>query len=407
MINVGGGGVEGGDERLTTSEAALRLGVKPATLYAYVSRGLIERHRGPDGSTFSVADVDRLAATGRRARDLPTIAFPSALTQIDGVVCRYRGEDVAALSRTRSFEQVAEWLWGGTWVDAPSWPTPLTVVDQLAPAMAVVPEPALPLDRIRVATAVAAALDDLRHDTTEAVATATTRRLLRVLVHALPTVRRSKQPPSAAKEAERPLAHVLWRRLSPLKATPERIAVLDAALVLLADHELAASTLAVRAAAMVRADPYEVVGTGLNVIGGIRHGGASLLVEPVLRDVMADGVAVAVGRRLRRGEQIAGFGHPLYAGGDPRATALLDRLDELDVEPKRVAAVRDLVDAVTGRGVPPPNVDVALAGLGHAASMVGGAGQLIFAVARTAGWMAHALEQYEQPNFLRARTIPR
>jgi citrate synthase len=204
-----------------------------------------------------------------------------------------------------------------------------------------------------------------------------------------------------------PAAAALWPRLSPLPATARRVRVLDAALVLLADHELAASTLAARAAAMVRADPYEVVGAGLHVLGGVRHGGASLQLEPLLREAEHVGVVRALGDRLRRDEPIAGFGHPLYPDGDPRAAALLGRLDELDADPAAVALVRDLVSAMAERGAPPPNVDLALAGLAHAAAMAPGAGQAVFALARTAGWVAHALEQYGQPNFLRARTIPR
>jgi citrate synthase len=83
------------------------------------------------------------------------------------------------------------------------------------------------------------------------------------------------------------------------------------------------------------------------------------------------------------------------------------RLDELEGDGPAVAIVHDLAAAMAKRGAPPPNVDLALAGLAHASSMVPGAGQAIFVVARTAGWIAHALEQYDQPNFLRARTIPR
>jgi citrate synthase len=392
-------------ERLTTSEAAERLGVKPATLYAYVSRGLVTRRRGPDGSTYSAADIDRLATTGRRARELPPLAFPSALTQISNGVCSYRGVPVVQLSRERTYEEVAEWLWLGEWPDRPDWPLPIEVLDDLRVAQLPVPARALPLDRMRITTAVAAALDDLRHDTSGAAATATARRLIRLIVHSLP--RADGGPVDDQAEAGLPIAAVLWTRLSPLEPTTRRIDALQAALVLMADHELAASTLAVRAAAMVRADPYEVVGTGLNVAGGVRHGGASLLLESVFRDVESAGLPRAVSEHLRRGARLAGFGHSLYPDGDPRAVALLARLDELDADGPSVAMVHDLARAMAKRGTPPPNVDLALAGLAHASSMVPGAGQAVFVVARIAGWIAHALEQYDQPNFLRARTIPR
>ncbi len=103
-------------ERLTTAEAADRLGVKPETLYAYVSRGLVERHRTPGGvSTFDARDVERLARAGRRTKRLPPIVFPSSLTSIADGRLSYRGVDGVEAARTHRFEEVAEWLWTGTW----------------------------------------------------------------------------------------------------------------------------------------------------------------------------------------------------------------------------------------------------------------------------------------------------
>ena len=80
--------------RLTTAQAAERLGVKPETLYAYVSRGLIERHRTPGGvSTFAARDVERLARAGKRTKSLPPVVFPSGLTSIADGRYSYRGVD--------------------------------------------------------------------------------------------------------------------------------------------------------------------------------------------------------------------------------------------------------------------------------------------------------------------------
>ncbi|MCU1352696.1 MAG: hypothetical protein JWM05_1905 [Acidimicrobiales bacterium] len=383
---------------MTTAEAAERLGVKAETLYAYVSRGLIDRQRGPAGSTFAADDVDRLAKAGRRGRDLPQLVFPSALTRIADGHLAYRGVDAVAAARERSFEEVAEWLWAGAWPAATDWPLDQVVLGHVRTAQAPLPGTCLPLDRFRVVTAVAASLDDLRADLTPDVAVHTARRLVRLLVHALPMVDgRRRDRPGAS------IAEVLWTRLTRLPPTPGRVAVLDAALVLLADHELATSTLAVRAAAMVRADPYEVIGTGLNVSGGARHGGASLILEPLLRDALEVGVGPALGERFRRGEALAGFGHPLYPHGDPRARPLLDRLDDLGPRPERRRVLDDLLAATAARGVPTPNVDVALAAIAFCAEMRTGAGEAIFVTARTAGWIAHALEQYGQPDFMRVR----
>jgi len=389
------------DRRLTTAEAADRLGVKPETLYAYVSRGLIERHRDADGSTFDVRDVERLASSGRRSKQLPALVFPSALTLIDEGRCWYRGVEVGEAAAEHRFEEVAEWLWRGRWPDEVRWPIDARTLDEVLAAQVALGPRTLPLDRFRIIAAVAAALDSHRHDTSPDAVTFTARRLLRLLAHGLP---RADGREARRAEPARSIAEVLWTRLTSRPRTPERIAVLDAALVLLADHELASSTLAVRMAAMVRADPYEVVGTGLHVIGGTRHGGASLEIEAALHDASRIGIGRALDARLRGGGRLHGFGHPLYPEGDPRARVLLARLDDLDAPAERRAVVDELFDAVArrdGQGV--PNVDAALAALSFLCDMGPGAGEAIFALARTAGWIAHALEQYERPTFVRGR----
>jgi citrate synthase len=156
-------------------------------------------------------------------------------------------------------------------------------------------------------------------------------------------------------------------------------------------------------AAMVRADVYEAVGAGLNVVGGLRHGGASLTIEATLRDAARFGVARAVQGRVGDGGRLDGFGHALYPDGDPRAAALLDLLAGTDPPGDRLATVTDVLDALRAQGAPPPNVDAALAAITFCADMPPGSGEAVFALARTAGWIAHALEQYDQPTFMRAR----
>jgi len=181
---------------------------------------------------------------------------------------------------------------------------------------------------------------------------------------------------------------------------------LRAALVLLADHELAASTLAVRVAASVRADPYAAVSAGLGVIGGALHGGASLGAEAVLAQIDdPDQAGYVLGERLRRGERIPGFGHGVYTAGDRRATALLERIRAAAPGHDRLAAAEAVLAEARRRRLPEPNVDFALATLGAVAGMTRGAGEAIFAIARTAGWLAHAAEEYGRRSPLRLRAV--
>jgi citrate synthase len=388
-------------ERLSTAEAAARLGVKPETLYAYVSRGVIERQREPGGvSTYASRDIEKLARAGRRTKSLPPLVFPSALTRIADGRLSYRGADAVAAALDHRFEEVAEWLWTARWPDHTSWPFDSDALDEVLAAQSPIPAQSLPLDRFRIITAVAGAGDPVRHDTDPAVVVPTARRLLRLLAHGLP---RADGREARRAEPARSMAEVLWTRLTRLPRTPERIDLLDAALGLLADHELASSTLAVRMAAMVRADVYEVVGAGLNVIGGLRHGGASLAIEAALRDAARFGVRRALDGRVGDGGRLDGFGHPLYPDGDPRARALLDRLPAIDAPGDRLETVDAVLDAMAARGAAAPNVDVALAAVSFCADMAPGSGEAVFALARCAGWIAHALEQYEQPTFMRAR----
>ena len=112
-----------------------------------------------------------------------------------------------------------------------------------------------------------------------------------------------------------------------------------------------------------------------------------------------------VGARLRRGERLRGFGHRLYPDGDPRAGFLLTRLRTAAAGSPRMAVVDALLEATSRRSLPEPTVDLALAALAHVTAMTRGAGEAVFAIARTAGWIAHALEEYDCNTPIRPRAV--
>jgi citrate synthase len=181
--------------------------------------------------------------------------------------------------------------------------------------------------------------------------------------------------------------------------------LLQAALVLIADHELPVSTVAVRLAASTGAHVYAVVSAGLGALDGPRHGGASLGAENLIAEVAGGkDAARAIGERLRRGERIPGFGQRLYPGGDPRATVLL-RLLAATAGERALGPVRRLGAVMQARGLPGANVDLAMGTLAQRLRMITGAGEVIFAVGRTAGWIAHALEEYAAPTTYRPRAV--
>ena len=232
--------------------------------------------------------------------------------------------------------------------------------------------------------------DPLRDDRRVPSVAARAGTLLATLVEALPPVDARDAPSTTGS-----LAHRLWTRVSPLEATTRRVRALDRALSLLADHELATSTLAVRVAASVWADPYLLLLTGLATTGGPLHGGASEFVRALLRDAVATDAEHAVGRALRDDQLVPGFGHSVYVGPDPRAPVLLDAVERCRPPAELWHAASGVLEVMSRAGGPHPNVDFALGVLAESMRMVDGAGEAVFAIARSAGWIAHGLEEYQ------------
>jgi len=358
---------------LTTAEVARRLGVKPETVYAYASRGLLTSVRRPGrrGSLFAAAQVDALAARGRDHGVVEGIR--SRLTRLADDELYYRDRRVTDLDR--SPESVAHLLWTGEEAHRPAFPTSPELVELARSATSALPSTARLTDHLRVAVAVLGAADPLRFDLAPDAVRLAAERLLGVLADTLP-----------GPVAGGTLGARLWPKLTTRPAHPE---LLDTALVLLADHGLAVSTVAARVAASARANLYAVVSAGLGALDGHYHGGASTLAYRFLADARADPVG-ALSERLRTADGVPGFGHRIYARRDPRADALLALLPPDPV-------VDDVVDRLAGRPGMFPNVDLALAAMMHAHDMRPDAGEAVFAVARSVGWIAHALEEYGEP----------
>ena len=438
---------------LTAAQAAQRLGVKPATLYAYVSRGLVGRSKSADGrgSLFDPAEVEQLARRGRPRRQagVADITVESAITEITGDTLRYRGLDAIRLAVSRTFEEVAEFLWTGEFPSSAATPAahrlratspaqtrPVSPPAQAAAqsaagqpwratpaalaagraAQGALPAGTLPLERLQVIVPTIAATDPLRLQLDQSAVLAAGRIIVAGMVDCLhPSVTPATLNPlgsiavtetSISADPDGPIAERLWSRLCDQRASPGLLRAVSAALVLLADHELAASTLAARVAASVRADPYAVVGTGLGAMSGALHGGASLGVETLIAAASGpDDVPRVVAELLRRGEKVPGFGHPVYRGGDPRAVVLLELVRRAAPKSGQLAVAEAVLAEVRQKSLPAPNIDFALATLTRVAGMVRGAGETIFAVARTAGWIAHALEAYAGGGPLRPRGV--
>ncbi|MFI6346199.1 citrate/2-methylcitrate synthase [Streptomyces sp. NPDC050560] len=386
----------GGDRRLTTREAAELLGVKPETVYAYVSRGRLGSRRAPGGrgSTFDAGEVAALARRTGPARPVQRtgtdLSVRTALTLIEADRYYYRGVDAAELARDRTYEEVAEWLWTGRLRPGAAFTAPRAAARAARAAVRAMPELSGTTDLLRVAASAAGAVDPLRFDLSGEAVLATGRGLIPTLVAALP-------PAGPDQRGEGPLARRLWSRLTPHPADDGSLRVLDTALALLVDHDLATSTLAVRVAASARAHVYAAVSTGLGVLDAPLHGAASGQAHRMLLNVLDEGnAAPVVAEELRAGRRIPGLGHRVYRGEDPRARVLFALLEQLPQADSSLAAARDIVRTAARHTGLHANVDLALAVFTTACGMPPTAGETVFALARTAGWIAHALEEYAE-----------
>ncbi|MFD5692947.1 citrate synthase [Streptomyces rubiginosohelvolus] len=383
--------------RLTTRQAAELLGVKPETVYAYVSRGQLSsvRAAGGRGSTFDAEEVRALARRSGRRDPSPAgsdLAFRTGITLIEGDRCYFRGVDATELARRYGYEELAEWLWTGELRPGTRFAAPDGTLAAARRAVEALPAHSGSTDRLRVAVTAAAATDPLRFDLSPEAVLNSARGLIPTLVGALPVL----GGPAAEGDS---LAAELWSRLTAEPADAPSLAVLDAALALLVDHDLAASTLAARVAASARAHPYAVVSAGLGVLEGPLHGAASGLAHRLLREAVDRGSAVpVVADHLRTGRRVPGLGHRIYRGEDPRATVLFELLADVPQAAGVLAAAREVVTTTARHAPLHANIDLALAVLSVSRGMAADAGETVFAVSRTAGWIAHALEEYgERP----------
>jgi citrate synthase len=371
------------------------------TSAAACSAGIRPRTAGPACSTRTRSNGWPGGGGRGGPAGVADITVESAITEITGDSLRFRGLDATRLAVSRTFEEVAELLWTGE-LRSPleSWQARPAALAAGRAAQAALPAGTLPLERLQVIVPAMAATDPLRLQLDQSAVVAAGRNIIAGMVDCLPPA-----PGGPAGPGE-PVADRLWSRLCDRRPSPGLRRAMSAALVLLADHELAASTLAARAAASVRADPYAVVGTGLGAMSGALHGGASLGAEILMAAATGpDDVPRVVAERLRRGEKVPGFGYFVYRTGDPRAVALLDLVRRAAPKSGQLAVADAVFAEVRQKSLPEPNIDFALATLARVAGMVRGAGEAIFAVARTAGWIAHALEAYAGSGPLRPRAV--
>ncbi|TPJ27830.1 citrate synthase [Mesorhizobium sp. B2-8-3] len=369
-------------EWLSREQALERLNVRPQTLYAYVSRGRIGMKpddADPRRSQYRADDIAALATRRNRGRSPQAIAEsaiawgePAIATSISTVLhgrLVYRGRDAVELSATATLEETAELLWAS---DRP------VSFASLTPSAA--RQSGTPTAFARLSALAAEGWPSLgrRPAMLQQDGAAATSALATAL---------------GATPGSEPVHDRLAQGWS-VDATGAKL--IRKALVLLADHELNASTFAARVAASTGAPVAACLLAGLATLSGPRHGGAGAAAIALVEDAERLGADEAIARWLAHDRPLPGFGHPLYPEGDPRAEGLFSdfRIDD------GLLQLRKAVLAATGLH---PNIDFALAAMTRGLRLPADAPFRLFALGRSVGWTAHAVEQVTSNRLIRPR----
>jgi citrate synthase len=381
---------------LSAREAAAELAISPATLYAYVSRGLIRSEPSSDSRSHRYRAED---IRGLKARRTPS-PEPRGLKSFDADLpvmdprlrplprtARSTGVNGIDLAEKDTLEHAATLLWDVTGVD-PFASDNCPHVSAEMRAIADAARHAAPIDRTVAVLALAASADPRAFTRAADGRAMVGGRILRLVIATMLNGMSSAEP--------------LHLQIAKAWAPDQKHApdLIRRALVLLAEHELNASAFTVRCAASTGLNLYDAVIAGLVALKGPKHGGAGVRAAQFLKMLVDRDVAPIIRERVALGERFAGFGHGVYKLGDPRAHALLEALHRAGAAEKLTREIPDRIAEATGEFV---NIDYALAVLVHTLGLPPGNELVLFAMARTVGWIAHASEQLQHGGLIRPR----
>ncbi|QNN59649.1 citrate synthase family protein [Diaphorobacter ruginosibacter] len=405
---------------ISAEQAASMLGVKRSSLYSYVSRGLLRAQRLPQhrGSSYMLADVARLARQRSAIRNPSKVAqsaldwgqavLPSSITLVKDGQFHYRGRNAVALAERATLEETAALLWQCASADMPQSPTCPQQDAQVAVPPGRLPEPEAVLGHWHRLSLEPGVLPQADGASSMAQDMARNMALVHRMCAALLGL-----PHDMPAVGSMPVHRILQRHW---KLDDHAADLLRRALVLCADHELNASTFAVRVVASTGAQLHASLGAGLAALSGPRHGGMTQLIDAHWdewhgggdRQQEHSGSPPPISPHLQgllhetqtgsTPSYCAGFGHPLYPDGDPRSMALIAAMPPLP-------AVRRLTATVLQQTGLHPSLDYALVAVQRSLGLPQGAAFLLFALGRTVGWIAHAREQSESGQLIRPRAI--
>lgn len=366
---------------IDSQTACALLGVKPQTLYAYVSRGRVRTEAdGLDArrSVYARVDVEALALQNRRPRARAEVAeatirwgdpvLPTAISEMREGMLWLRGRSLADCAETLTLEEMAAHLCG--------------VEPRACPKVGASMSGTSALGRLLGYLAQASADAAPMQGRTATEIAGEGRQLLAGVVAALTGF--GEEGPIHRRIAK------AWN------VGPHAIDEIRRSLVLLADHELNPSTFAVRVCASTGASLPAALLSGMATLSGPRHGGVASLARRALRAALDDRLNAFFASPEGKNPYGFGYGHPLYPEGDPRARLILERLPTS-------GSVHTGVKRIRNRLGLEPNVDCALAALTETYALPDDAAFAIFAIGRMTGWTAHAIEQASSQEIIRPR----
>lgn len=350
------------------------------------------------------------------------VAVQSSICFIDGDAGRlvYRGYDIGELVEHVTFEETAALLWDGELPNRGQLTKLRHDLGQSAALPAYVlallkelPRQTQPIDALRTAVSALGASDlDLEHNDAEA----DRRKAIRITAQ-LPTItaafhRLRNGQQAIAPDPELPLAANFLYMLNGKKPHETLSRVLDAALVLHAEHGMNASTFAARVTAATMADMHAAVTSACAALKGPLHGGAN---QDVMHLLLSCGDAASAEKKVRdmlaANQKVPGFGHRVYHVFDPRAHFLRKMSKQLgeaagntkwyEMSERLIPIMKNATNAEGKARSLNPNVDFFSASAYYTMGIPLDLFTPIFAHARVAGWSAHIMEQHHNNRIIR------
>jgi citrate synthase len=343
------------------------------------------------------------------------VAAESSISSIIDGVLTYRGINIDDLAEHASFEEVIYLLWYGKLPNAAELDqlkkelaANSSIPDQVIEILRLTPSTVHPMAALRTAVS-ALSLFDNESDVMDKEANL--RKAVRLqakistIVTAFARLREGKEP--VAPRSDLSFAANFLYMLKGENPDQVQETAFNKALVLHADHELNASTFASRVTVATLSDIYSGITSAIGALKGPLHGGANEQVMAMLEEIgEIDRAEAYIMNKLSNKEKIMGFGHRVYKNGDPRAKHLKEmsrQLTQLTGQSKWYEMSVKIDELVQKEKGLLPNVDFYSASVYHSLGIPRDLFTPIFAVARTSGWIAHILEQYDNNRLIRPR----